>query len=171
MSGNLESHLRNLPAGAFSFATCVADCSGNMCNSQPPLRPSSLLKGPQISPQSTLSNAFYAKDVSSSSGLRRQTRYSPSQQKIAEISMPRVAFRLRIKAGNEREYDVAHRNVWPALLAKLEEVGISNYSIFRREQDLFLVMQVDDFDAAWRAPIKILRICSGRKKWRCSSSR
>ncbi len=31
--------------------------------------------------------------------------------------MPRVAFRLRIKAGKEDEYDVAHRNVWPALLA------------------------------------------------------
>jgi|ERR1700683_3958455 L-rhamnose mutarotase len=64
--------------------------------------------------------------------------------------MPRVAFRLRIKAGKEKEYDAAHRNVWPALRAKLKEVGISKYSIFRREQDLFLVMQVADFDAAWR---------------------
>jgi L-rhamnose mutarotase len=41
--------------------------------------------------------------------------------------------------------------VWPALLAKLKEVGISKYSIFRRQQDLFLFMHVDDFDAAWRA--------------------
>lgn len=65
--------------------------------------------------------------------------------------MPRVAFRLRIKAGKEQEYDTAHRNVWPALLTKLKEVGISQYSIFRREQDLILVMQVDDFDASWRA--------------------
>src|SRR5260221_7299737 len=65
--------------------------------------------------------------------------------------MPRTAFRLRIKPGKEQEYDIAHRNVWPALLAKLKEVGISNYSIFRRGQDLFLVMQVDDFDAAWCA--------------------
>ena len=68
-----------------------------------------------------------------------------------EVQMPRVAFRLRIKAGKEAEYDVAHRNVWPALLSKLKEVGISEYSIFRREQDLFLVMQVDDFEGAWRA--------------------
>lgn len=51
--------------------------------------------------------------------------------------MPRAAFRLRIKPGKESEYDIAHRNVWPALLARLKEVGISNYSIFRREQDLF----------------------------------
>lgn len=64
--------------------------------------------------------------------------------------MPRAAFRLRIKPGKEQEYDIAHRNVWPALLAKLKEVGISNYSIFRRDQDLFLVMNVEDFDAAWR---------------------
>jgi len=57
---------------------------------------------------------------------------------------------LRIKAGKEAEYDAAHRNVWPALLSKLKEVGISEYSIFRRNQDLFLVMRVDDFDVAWR---------------------
>lgn len=65
--------------------------------------------------------------------------------------MARVAFRLRIKSGKEKEYDAAHKNVWPGLLAKLKEVGISNYSIFRREQDLFLFMHVDDFDAAWGA--------------------
>ena len=64
--------------------------------------------------------------------------------------MPKVAFRLRIQKGKEEEYDRAHRNVWPALLAKLKEVGISDYSIFRRHQDLFLVMWVANFDAAWR---------------------
>ena len=67
-----------------------------------------------------------------------------------EVLLPRVAFRLRIKAGKEAQYDAAHRNVWPELLSKLKEVGISKYSIFRREQDLFLVMQVDDFDGACR---------------------
>ena len=65
--------------------------------------------------------------------------------------MPRTAFRLRIKPGKEEEYEAAHKNVWPALLAKLKEVGISKYSIFRRDQDLFLFMHVQDFDAAWRA--------------------
>lgn len=65
--------------------------------------------------------------------------------------MPRMAFRLRIKAGKEREYEEAHKQVWPALLAKLKEVGISHYSIFRRDQDLVLVMEVKNFDAAWDA--------------------
>jgi L-rhamnose mutarotase len=63
--------------------------------------------------------------------------------------MPRIAFRLRIKAGKEEEYDRAHREVWPGLLRRLKQVGISNYSIFRRNQDLVLVMEVDDFEAAW----------------------
>lgn len=63
--------------------------------------------------------------------------------------MARKAFRLRIKAGKEREYDQEHLRVWPELLAKLKEVGISRYSIFRRDQDLVLVMDVEDFDAAW----------------------
>jgi len=64
--------------------------------------------------------------------------------------MPRVAFRLRIKPNAIAEYEDSHRKVWPALLAKLKEVGISDYSIFRRGQDLFLVMRVNDFDTAWR---------------------
>ena len=79
-----------------------------------------------------------------------------------EVQLPRVAFRLRIKAGKEAEYDAAHRNVWPALLSKLKEVGVSKYSIFRREQDLFLVMQVDDFDAAWRSLDKEMT----HRRWR-----
>jgi L-rhamnose mutarotase len=63
--------------------------------------------------------------------------------------MPRCAFRLRIKPNAITEYEESHRKVWPELLAKLKEVGISEYSIFRRGQDLFLVMRVDDFDRAW----------------------
>jgi L-rhamnose mutarotase len=65
--------------------------------------------------------------------------------------MPPVAFRLRIKPDAIEEYEKAPRNVWPGLLAKLKEVTISDYSIFRRGQDLFLVMQVTDFDRAWDA--------------------
>jgi len=63
--------------------------------------------------------------------------------------MPRYAFRLRIKSGAEEEYDRAHQQVWPALLAKIKEADISKYSIFRRGQDLFLFMHVDNFDRAW----------------------
>src|ERR1700758_4423044 len=65
--------------------------------------------------------------------------------------MPRYAFKLRIKADAVEEYEREHQRVWPELLAKLKEVGISDYSIFRRGQDLFLVMRVVDFEGAWRA--------------------
>jgi L-rhamnose mutarotase len=63
--------------------------------------------------------------------------------------MPRYAFKLRIKADAIEEYEREHRRVWPELLAKLKAVGISDYSIFRRGQDLTLVLRVDDFDKAW----------------------
>src|SRR5271169_6754440 len=66
-------------------------------------------------------------------------------------TLPRAAFRLRIKTSAIDGYERDHKNVWPELLAKLKAVGISDYSIFRRGQDLFLVMRVNDFDSAWQA--------------------
>jgi L-rhamnose mutarotase len=71
--------------------------------------------------------------------------------------MPRYAFKLRIKKEAIEEYEREHQRVWPELLSKIKEAGISDYSIFRRGQDLFLYMHVDDFERAWaeldRAPI------------------
>ena len=63
--------------------------------------------------------------------------------------MARYAFKLRIKPEAVDEYEREHQRVWPELLAKLKEVGISEHSIFRRDQDLFLFLQVDDFEKAW----------------------
>ena len=65
--------------------------------------------------------------------------------------MARFAFKLRIRKEAIDEYEREHQHVWPELLAKLKEVGISDYSIFRRGQDLFLCMRVDDFDRASQA--------------------
>jgi L-rhamnose mutarotase len=63
--------------------------------------------------------------------------------------MPRYAFKLRIKLDAIEEYEREHQRVWPELLAKLKDAGISDYSIFRRGQDLVLVLRVDDFEKAW----------------------
>jgi L-rhamnose mutarotase len=63
--------------------------------------------------------------------------------------MPRFAFKLRIKEDAIEEYEIEHQRVWPELLAKLKSVGISDYSIFRRGQDLFLYLRAEDFDRAW----------------------
>ena len=59
--------------------------------------------------------------------------------------MERIAFQLRIKPGKTKEYDDAHQQVWPELLMELESFGVSEYSIFRRDQQLFLYMHVADF--------------------------
>jgi L-rhamnose mutarotase len=71
--------------------------------------------------------------------------------------MPRYAFKLRLKADAIEEYELTHQQVWPELLAKIKEVGISKYSIFRRGQELSLFMHVEDFDRAWdqlaKAPV------------------
>ena len=63
--------------------------------------------------------------------------------------MPRYAFKLRIKPDAIEEYEREHQRVWPELLDKLKEVGISDYSVFRRGQDLTLVLRAEDFDTAW----------------------
>ena len=64
--------------------------------------------------------------------------------------MQRVAFILRLKPGTGPEYDKAHSAVWPEMLALLKRAGISEYSIFRRDELLFLCMHIDgDFDAVW----------------------
>ena len=63
--------------------------------------------------------------------------------------MPRYAFKLRVRAEAIEEYEREHRRVWPELLQKLKDVGVSDYSIFRRGQDSFLTLRVNNFDQAW----------------------
>jgi L-rhamnose mutarotase len=62
----------------------------------------------------------------------------------------RVAFLLHLKPGAGSEYDKAHAAVWPDMLALLKRVGISEYSIFRRDELLFLYMHIEgSFDEVW----------------------
>ncbi|HEY1809974.1 MAG TPA: L-rhamnose mutarotase [Acidobacteriaceae bacterium] len=57
---------------------------------------------------------------------------------------------LRLKPGTGPEYDAAHRQVWPEMLELLKRSGVSEYSIFRRDELLLLTMQVDvDFETTW----------------------
>ncbi len=61
--------------------------------------------------------------------------------------MQRIAYQLRIRKDKIAEYDHEHRQVWPELLSELETFGISQYSIFRRDQTLVLYFHVPDFAA------------------------
>jgi len=64
--------------------------------------------------------------------------------------MQRVAFLLRLKPGPGPDYDAAHRHVWPEMLDLLRRSGVSEYSIFRRDELLVLTMHVDvDFETTW----------------------
>jgi L-rhamnose mutarotase len=46
-------------------------------------------------------------------------------------------------------YDKSHKAVWPEMLALLKRSGVSEYSIFRRDDLLILAMTVEDFDRTW----------------------
>jgi L-rhamnose mutarotase len=66
------------------------------------------------------------------------------------LDVARYAFLLRLKPATGPDYDKAHEAVWPELLALLKDVGIYEYSIFRRDELLVLTMRIDgDFDAVW----------------------
>jgi len=67
----------------------------------------------------------------------------------AKSTPHRYAFMLRLLPGAAEAYEAAHRAVWPEMLALLKEAGISEYSIYRRDDLLILALRADDFDAAW----------------------
>lgn len=69
--------------------------------------------------------------------------------KNADGSPRRYAFMLRVRPGAEAAYEESHRAVWPEMLALLKSAGISEYSIFRRDQMLILTLRCRDFDETW----------------------
>ena len=73
-----------------------------------------------------------------------------SAQPKGDDFLQRIAFLLRLKPGTGAAYDRDHAAVWPEMLALLKKSGISEYSIFRRDELLFLYMRLDeDFDTVW----------------------
>lgn len=67
----------------------------------------------------------------------------------AELPLKRYAFLLHLRPGVAEEYEKAHRAVWPELLELLKSAGISEYSIYRRDELLILTLRAADFEAAW----------------------
>jgi L-rhamnose mutarotase len=63
--------------------------------------------------------------------------------------MQRYASVIGMPAANREEYERLHAAVWPEVLAKIEEVNIRNYSIYRYGELLFSYFEYvgDDFDA------------------------
>ena len=60
--------------------------------------------------------------------------------------MPRIAFKMKLCAGQEAEYRRRHDALWPELETLLKETGIADYSIFLDEKtlDLFGVLNIEN---------------------------
>jgi L-rhamnose mutarotase len=62
--------------------------------------------------------------------------------------MVKVGLHTKLKPGAESEYEAAHAEVWPEVLAGMRAVGITNWTIFRDGLDLFHYIECEDYDAA-----------------------
>lgn len=60
--------------------------------------------------------------------------------------MPRIAFKMKLLAGQGAEYKRRHDALWPELEKLLKEIGISDYSIFLDEKtlDLFGILNIEN---------------------------
>lgn len=66
------------------------------------------------------------------------------------ISGPRrYAFLLRLRPGAAEAYEASHREVWPEMLQLLKDAGITEYSIYRRDDLLILALRCEDFESTW----------------------
>jgi L-rhamnose mutarotase len=64
-------------------------------------------------------------------------------------ALKRFAFTLRLRDGAAEAYEKAHRELWPEMHDMLKDSGMSEYSIFRRDNLLFLTFKAEDFEATW----------------------
>ena len=56
--------------------------------------------------------------------------------------MQRLAFKMYLKAGYEKEYEKRHNLIWPELQQLLKYSGVSDYSIFwDKETNLLFAVQ------------------------------
>ncbi len=46
--------------------------------------------------------------------------------------MQRICFLMEIIPGQEAEYERRHAEIWPDLVAELQDAGVRNYTLFRR---------------------------------------
>ena len=68
--------------------------------------------------------------------------------------MTKIAFKMTLKPGFEKEYQRRHDEIWPELSAELKRAGISDYSIFLDDEThtLFAVQRIDEANTASQLP-------------------
>jgi L-rhamnose mutarotase len=62
-----------------------------------------------------------------------------------------IALHTRLKPGAEHEYQEAHANIPTELLDALKQSGVQNWRIWRSGQDLFHLVEVDNYQEMRRA--------------------
>ncbi|UVJ39347.1 L-rhamnose mutarotase [Arthrobacter sp. CJ23] len=62
-----------------------------------------------------------------------------------------VALHTRLKPGAEQEYDSVHAEIPAELATALKDAGVGNWRIWRSGQDLFHLVDVEDYQAMRRA--------------------
>ena len=60
--------------------------------------------------------------------------------------MQRFGQTIRLKPDKAQEYIKHHASVWPAVLRKIKECNISNYSIFIKDNVLFAYFEYTGYD-------------------------
>ena len=83
--------------------------------------------------------------------------------------MERLLFTFRLAPGTEAEYERAHAEIWPELVADLRAAGWSNYTLFRRGLQVFAYaeceptaaeaiarIEASEVNARWSAMIRAL---------------
>lgn len=74
--------------------------------------------------------------------------------------MNTIAFKMKLKPGNEAEYKKRHDEIWPELADAIRSAGVSDYSIFLDEETLTLFAvqkQNDDHTANALPDLPIVR--------------
>jgi L-rhamnose mutarotase len=69
--------------------------------------------------------------------------------------MEKIAFVMKLKPGNESEYEKRHDEIWPELVETLKQAGVSDYSIFLEKSSckLFAVLQRSDDHSMEQLPL------------------
>lgn len=62
-----------------------------------------------------------------------------------------IALHTRLKPGAEQDYAEAHAGIPAELVAVLKEAGVGNWRIWRSGQELFHLVEVEDYQAMRRA--------------------
>ncbi len=57
------------------------------------------------------------------------------------MTLFRQAWRMRLRSGSEADYDAAHAQVWPELIAEMRAGGVEVFVIYRSGLELFAFQQ------------------------------